>query len=282
MDLNIQSELNKINVDRYGIVSAFLAIDKKKWVMSHDIVNQVRKRLGTKCVGHAGALDPFATGVLIILVGKKYTKLSNDLLGLDKTYQMRVLLGVQTKTLDIESEISVVDNEFGLPEDNKIQEVLNSFDGGYSQTVPIYSSVKVNGNKLRVLARGSDSFQIITKENKGFVNFINFSGQNIEIEIPVKEVKLYDIKILGQGNLKKEDLPQEWKTGEMIKDSIEYLDIEFGCSKGTYARQFAADIAEKLGTVGMLVELERSRIGTIYQKDCIEIDKVNYPTPPVY
>lgn len=282
MDLDIQSELNKIKVDRYGIVSAFLAIDKKKWVMSHDIVDQVRKRLGTKSVGHAGALDPFATGVLIILVGKKYTKLSNELLTLDKTYQMRVLLGVQSKTLDIESEISVVDKEFKLPEDSVIQEALDSFDGGYSQTVPIYSSVKVNGNKLRVLARGSEGFEINIIDNKHYAKFINFSGHDIEIEIPVKEVKLYDIKILRKGILKKEELPKEWESGDMMKDIVNYIDIEFSCSKGTYARQFAADIAERLGTVGMLIDLKRTRIGTIYQKDCIEIDNVNYPNSPVY
>lgn len=276
------SKINNVEVDRYGVVSGVFAIDKPVWVMSHDVVSQIRRRLGTRTVGHAGALDPFASGVLLILVGKKYTKHSDALLNMSKTYVMRILLGVQSISLDIESPITKVNDDYQTISEETIQQILRSFDGGYKQQVPIYSSVKVNGKKLRVLARGSNGFKLTTKDSKVYVIFEKFAGRDIEFEVPTKEVKLSDIKLIATGNIDNQNLPDRWEYGKLPDFPLQYADVEFTCSKGTYARQFAADIANKLGTVGMLIGLTRTRVGDISLPECIKLEDINYPNFQVY
>lgn len=277
-DLNFElvNELNKIRVDKYGVVTAFLAINKPVGITSHDVVAQVRRNLGTKKVGHAGTLDPFANGVLLVLVGGKYTQMSDTLMGMDKAYKMKVLLGLQTDTLDPEGEVELKSLETQLPEDNKISEVIGKFDGGYLQEVPLYSSVKVNGNKLRNLARGSESFEIIKENGKSIAKFKNFGGKDIEIEVPSREIKLSDIVVHSKGEQKVSELPENLREDVDVV-SLPFLEIEFSCSKGTYARQFAADFAAELDTVGMLLELQRTRVGNISISDCMNIESVKLP-----
>lgn len=146
--------LNQIETDEFNRTSAILAINNPKDLTSHDIVNEVRRKLRTRKVGHAGALDPFATGVLIILVGK-HTKHSDFFLNAGKEYRCKVLFGVSTSTQDPEGKvIKIVDKDIEV-EGVKVQleSKIEKFKFGYMQRVPVFSSVKVNGQKLRQIAR---------------------------------------------------------------------------------------------------------------------------------
>jgi tRNA pseudouridine55 synthase len=128
-----------------------LLVDKPKGMTSHDVVDRVRHKLKMKRVGHAGTLDPNATGLLIILVGKA-TKLSQFLMGLDKTYEGVITLGVETTTQDVEGEVV---EEKPVPEltEEKVKEYMQEFIGDQYQTPPMFSAKKMDGVPLYKLAR---------------------------------------------------------------------------------------------------------------------------------
>lgn len=137
--------LNKIHLD--GI----LLIDKPTGCTSHDVVDQVRKKLKMKRVGHAGTLDPLATGLLIILIGKA-TKVSQYLISLDKEYQATMLLGQTTDSQDADGQI-MTSQEVPNFTQEQIENVLNSFLGDQYQLPPMFSAKKVDGVPLYKLAR---------------------------------------------------------------------------------------------------------------------------------
>lgn len=128
-----------------------LNFNKPKGITSFKAVSGVRKILGEKKAGHAGTLDPMATGVLIILTGKD-TKAAGVFSNLDKEYEAVLKLGEQTDTFDAEGKIT---GRKPIPEltEEKIKEILSRFEGKIVQKVPIYSAVKVKGKRLYKLAR---------------------------------------------------------------------------------------------------------------------------------
>ncbi|MBC2605120.1 tRNA pseudouridine(55) synthase TruB [Pelagicoccus albus] len=128
-----------------------LLIDKPKGMTSHDVVDQVRRKLRMKRIGHAGTLDPMATGLLIILVGKA-TKLSQFLTSLDKTYSGTIKLGESTNTQDADGEITTTKP---VPELTQLQAqfAMSDFVGDQYQTPPMFSAVKIKGQRLYKLAR---------------------------------------------------------------------------------------------------------------------------------
>ncbi len=128
-----------------------LFIDKPKGLSSHDVVDRVRRKLGMRRIGHAGTLDPNATGLLIILVGKA-TKVSQYLMSLDKNYEGVIKLGEETDSHDSEGEIKA---ELPVPEltEEQIGDFLNEFDGDQYQIPPMFSAKKIKGVPLYKLAR---------------------------------------------------------------------------------------------------------------------------------
>jgi tRNA pseudouridine55 synthase len=128
-----------------------LLIDKPKGITSHDIVDRVRHKLHMKRIGHAGTLDPMATGLVIILVGKA-TKASQFLMGLDKVYEGTIKLGQTTNTHDAEGEVT---KDRPVPEltEEKVLEFMKSFEGDQYQTPPMFSAKKKDGVPLYKLAR---------------------------------------------------------------------------------------------------------------------------------
>lgn len=128
-----------------------LLLDKPSGITSHDVVDRVRRKLRMKRIGHAGTLDPNATGLIIILVGKA-TKLSQYLMGLDKVYEGTARLGVITDTQDSDGDIM---EERPVPalEQTALEEHLKGFLGDQYQTPPMYSAKKVNGVPLYKMAR---------------------------------------------------------------------------------------------------------------------------------
>ncbi|MBR3162797.1 MAG: tRNA pseudouridine(55) synthase TruB [Clostridia bacterium] len=154
-------------------MDGIIVINKPKGYTSHDIVYKVKKITGEK-VGHTGTLDPNATGVLPILIGKG-TLLSKYLINHDKIYEVVLKLGEKTDTADIEGKVIEKENvNINLLEKSNIEAVLNSFLGKQMQMPPMYSAIKVNGKKLYEYAR---------------------KGEKIEVQS--REIEIYNIKLLG-------------------------------------------------------------------------------------
>mgnify|MGYP005843733395 CR=1 FL=1 len=262
-------EVNKIYKDEFGAVSGVFVYNKPVGITSHDAVYKFRKHLGTKKVGHAGTLDPFADGILVILAGKA-TKLSDKLLNKDKEYIARVLLGVETNSGDPEGDITESINseiKLDLPEMSKVME---RFKSNYIQSVPLFSSVKVKGRKLRELAREYSSFKIESLENKKIVSFYKDNEIVETIELPSKEVNIYNYEITNSGVILKEDILKAFKKAFSKKEinpsllaltQYNYIDIRLHVSKGTYIRQFAVDLGKAIGLPSMLLNLKRTKVG---------------------
>ena len=151
-----------------------LIINKPSDMTSHDVVAIVRKKLKTKKVGHTGTLDPLATGVLVICI-EKATKLVDELTSKNKTYEVEMKLGIKTTTGEITGSVVNEENNLVI---NPIQVVstINSFIGKQKQIPPMYSAIKVDGQKLYELAR--KGIEIERKERDIEI----FSIENISIE----------------------------------------------------------------------------------------------------
>lgn len=132
-------------------LNGVVIVNKPSGMTSHDVVDRVRRKFGMRRVGHAGTLDPLATGVLVILIGKG-TKLSNQFMGFDKTYRSTLLLGKKTTTADIEGDI-VEERDYQHITEDQVRGALGSFLGEGKQVPPMFSAVKVNGKPLYKLAR---------------------------------------------------------------------------------------------------------------------------------
>ncbi len=212
-----------------------LLIDKPAGITSHDVVDRVRRIFQTRAVGHAGTLDPFATGLLILGINKA-TKQLTALVGLDKTYIATAKLGFTSTTDDPEGTITeyvgvdrrvdpVRTNETGqthrsAPTQTEIETALHSFLGTSEQITPLYSAKKVGGKKMYELAR---------------------KGLGDTVERPKKIITIHDIKLLSlNGN---------------------EVTFEVSCGSGTYIRAIARDLGERLGCGAYLTALRRTKIG---------------------
>lgn len=218
-------------------MDGLLIVDKKEGITSFDVIRNVRKEYNIKKVGHIGTLDPLASGVLPVLIGKA-TKLSDYLMMHDKEYIAKIILGKKTSTGDREGNV-IEEKEIEKSKISKenIEAVLNSFLGESYQIPPMYSAIKVNGKKLYELAR----------ENK-------------EIERTPRKINIEKIELLKIENV---------NVNENVNLSLQSIEITYKvqCSKGTYIRTLSEDIAEKLGTVGYMSYLRRTRVGDFKIED---------------
>ena len=132
------------------MVNGVLIVNKPSGMTSHDVVNSVRRLFGIRRIGHTGTLDPMATGVLVMLLGPA-TRLSQFMPHNEKRYTCTIRLGIETTTYDADGEtVAVMPVDMGF---DSIEAVVMSFVGEYAQTPPMYSAIKVNGQKLYNLAR---------------------------------------------------------------------------------------------------------------------------------
>lgn len=135
-----------------------LLINKPKGITSFSLVSILRKVTGVKKIGHAGTLDPFATGVMVMLVGKPYTRLSSTFLNCEKEYVAKVLLGASTDSYDLDGK--VVETSDKIPSLDEVQSTLKRlFCGKVYQTPPMFSAKKIGGKKLYDLARKGISIE---------------------------------------------------------------------------------------------------------------------------
>lgn len=204
------------------MISGSLLINKEVGLTSRQEVNNVSRRLNEKKAGHIGTLDPFADGLLIVLLGSS-TKISPFLEIMDKTYKATLKLGIKTNTGDLTGEV-IEEKNIPILNEKIIKDTLDSFLGESEQIPPMYSALKVNGKELYKYAR-----------------------EGIEIDRKKRLINIYNISLL-----------------EFKDDCVSF---EVKCSKGTYIRTLAEDIALKLGTVGHLTKLTRIEIGPYSIKD---------------
>lgn len=209
-------------------MDGIIVVNKPKGITSRDVVNKVCKLLNTKKIGHTGTLDPIATGVLVLCVGKA-TKLVEVLTKNDKEYIATVKLGILTDTLDTDG--TIIEKKHVKLDKNELENVLNSFVGMYNQEVPIYSAVKINGKKLYEYAR----------EKK-------------EVTLPKRMVEIKDIKLLELNN--------------------NYYKFKVSVSKGTYIRSLINDINKKLGIIGVMSDLIRTRQGKFLINDSYSLEDI--------
>lgn len=134
-----------------------LLIDKPQGRTSFSLIRALRKLTGINKIGHAGTLDPFATGVMVVLLGREYTRLSDKLLFEDKEYLAEVCLGVSTDTFDCDGK--VVARSKKVPIREEIEKVAEAFQGEIEQLPPMFSAKKVGGKKLYELARQGKSVE---------------------------------------------------------------------------------------------------------------------------
>lgn len=163
-------------------MDGILIINKPKGYTSHDIVNVLRKKLNTKKIGHAGTLDPNATGVLIALVGKA-TKLSKYLIEHDKVYIAKLKLGEEKDTGDADGETICMEDVEEISTPN-IEETLKSFLGKQQQKPPKYSAIKINGKKAYEYARQGQDVEIKPREIEIYdIDLLNYSGNIITFKV---------------------------------------------------------------------------------------------------
>ncbi|HSX47270.1 MAG TPA: tRNA pseudouridine(55) synthase TruB [Patescibacteria group bacterium] len=173
-------------------MEGLLLVDKPEDWTSFDVVNYIRKIVATIenkkpkniKVGHSGTLDPFATGLLIILIGSKYTKQSDKYLKQNKTYLVTAKLGYISTTGDPEGELSKKSDI--EPSTDQIMQVFNKFKGVINQIPPIYSAIKIKGKKSYELAR--EGKQVIHKPRKVniiSINLLKYNYPQVELEVEV-------------------------------------------------------------------------------------------------
>jgi tRNA pseudouridine55 synthase len=163
-------------------MQGLLLVDKPAGWTSFDVVNYVRKMVATAegkkpksvKVGHSGTLDPFATGLLILLIGKDYTKRAGEFSKLDKTYEITAKLGQTSSTGDPEGEITAVSDKKPSLED--IQTALEQFKGEIEQIPPAFSAIKVNGQRAYKLARAGK--EVIIEPRKVTINRLEITDYN--------------------------------------------------------------------------------------------------------
>lgn len=216
--------------------SGFLFVDKSAGMTSHDVIDVLRKKTGIKKIGHAGTLDPFATGLLICAVGRQATKRISEFSKMDKVYEATFVLGATSETLDPESDI-VHDTAFTAPTEDEIKQAVQSCIGASEQIPPMYSAIKIGGKKLYDLAR-----------------------QGKTVERPPRPITIFDFDV---------------HSIEPTDDGLLACNVTVHVSSGTYIRCIARDLGEKLGTTGYVTQLRRTKIGPHSIEDAKILDDIS-------
>ena len=218
-------------------ISGLVLVDKPTGMTSHDVVAKARKVFGTKKVGHAGTLDPLATGLLVVGI-ESGTKLLTFLVGADKTYLATIRLGQATISDDSQSEIVSTANSDSLSKitSEDIAAEISKLTGEIMQRPSSVSAIKVAGKRAYDLVR---------------------SGE--QVELSKRAVKVYSFEVL-----------KEIRTPEGFID----LSVKVDCSSGTYIRALARDLGLALGVFGHITSLKRTRVGSFNLDLATELEKL--------
>jgi len=219
--------------------SGFILIDKPVDWTSFDVVAKLRGITGIKKIGHAGTLDPFATGLLIVAIGRDATKHIDSFMGMSKEYVAEFIIGASTASFDTETEVVIDENMPEISQDQIIA-AMKQLTGAIDQIPPMHSAIKVGGKRLYKLARKGE-----------------------DVERKPRSVKINKFDLIN-------DIRSEGK--QLI------LKVRIQCSSGTYVRALARDLAAILGTTGYTRELRRTTIGDYDVSDAIKMDHINDKT----
>jgi tRNA pseudouridine55 synthase len=159
----------------------FIVIDKDSGWTSHDVVAKMRGLLGERKIGHMGTLDPLATGVLVLAVGKEYTKQIQQFMKADKDYEVEMELGKVSDTYDSEGQVEAVECE--MPNEERVRDVMAGFWGKTMQMPPAFSAKKVGGQRAYKLARAGKEVKLEPRE-------VEMHGRDIEIDLPFIRFKV--------------------------------------------------------------------------------------------
>jgi tRNA pseudouridine55 synthase len=234
------------------VVDGLAVVDKPPGFTSHDVVGFCRKRFGQKRIGHAGTLDPDATGVLIVAFGR-VTRLLQFVTGMAKSYEAEVVLGVATATLDAAGEVT------GRWDQRHVtladaQRAAASFVGTTMQVPPMVSAVKVGGRRLHQLARAG-----------------------VEVERPARQIAVtrFDVELSPGPGPRAE--PQDPAGGGPV------LRVRIDCSSGTYVRVLAADLGAALGGGAHVSWLRRTAVGPWTDDQAVPLDSLDqsFLLPPI-
>lgn len=254
-----------------------LYIDKPYRWTSFDVVNKVRwllcRRLGTKKlkVGHAGTLDPLATGVMIVCIGRA-TKRIDELQAGTKEYIATLRLGATTPSFDLEHEIDAYYPTEHITRE-QVENVLKQFLGRIEQVPPAYSAVKVDGKRAYDLARKDKDVELKPKVLViDEIELLEYSVQEHDgaqlLPSPTGEVGGSSLPRTGMRNkafLTSPATPSD-------TDAYPFITIRVVCSKGTYIRALARDIGQALGSGAHLTALRRTRVGDVSIDDCLSME----------
>ncbi len=208
----------------------FLNIYKPKGITSHDVIHKLRKALKIKKIGHAGTLDPLAEGVLPVAIS--YATKLIDFLPEDKEYIADFKFGYTSLSYDAETELEKFSDKTATLED--VENILPEFFGDIKQKPPIYSAIKVGGQKLYELARNGVS----------------------EVEVPERTINVSKIELVN--------FDENSQTGKIL----------IACSKGTYIRSIINDIGQKLGVGAVMTSLVRSKSGGMSVENSVNVNDI--------
>lgn len=217
-------------------INLLFAVDKPLGCTSHDVVSRVRRALGVRRVGHAGTLDPLATGVMVLGVGQATRLLG--MLTLDrKSYIASISFGSETNTDDAEGEVtSVAPVALELKDEAYARQVLASFVGPQMQVPPAFSAISVNGVRAYKRARAGES-----------------------VELPARPVEIFELQLLS-----------------ILADGDQVVwNIACTVSKGTYIRSLARDIGRSAQSAAHIVSLRRSASGSVSLAHAVELEDIS-------
>ncbi|HKR01159.1 MAG TPA: tRNA pseudouridine(55) synthase TruB [Pyrinomonadaceae bacterium] len=233
------------------MADGILIVDKPAGLTSHDVVARVRRSLRERRVGHTGTLDPFATGVLVVLVGRA-TRLAQFLAGAEKEYEALIRFGYATDTGDATGarlDTRPTQTETGPRvhpwTERELESALACFRGEIEQVPPMYSAKKIQGQKLYELAR-----------------------RGVEVERAPVRVTIHEL----------EAIPQDGALLQANQDGTQDLRVRVSCSAGTYIRTLAESIGERLGAAAHLAALRRTRAGDFKIVDAVTLDDLKEKT----
>ena len=214
-------------------VSGLLIVDKPQGITSHDVVSRTRRLAHTRRVGHAGTLDPMATGVLVLGINKA-TRLLTWITDHSKRYEAQVRFGAETTTEDAEGEVTSARGCEGLGNE-EIEAVLSRFRGTISQVPSAVSAIKVNGKRAYARVR---------------------AGEDVKLE--PREVEISVLEAQGEPRPHRAEYTLEGKSTYV---NCVDLNVVVECSAGTYIRALARDLGNALGCGAHLISLRRTRVG---------------------
>ena len=229
-------------------MNGILLVDKPQEWTSSDVVAKLRGVLREKRIGHAGTLDPMATGLLVVLVGH-CTKASEYAMAHNKEYVAGLRLGVSTDTQDITGTVIKTGRCRFSPED--LERVLKNFTGDLQQIPPMYSAIKLKGEKLYSIARRGE-----------------------EVDRKPRSITVSSIELIGGPHVHSAAEAEAAGDPSAFPQNFPEYDLKISCSPGTYIRTLCHDIGEELGCGGCMSSLRRTRIGAYSVEEAYTLQQI--------